>query len=248
MLAHALRQDRVYLFGHSNDELSELGWIHFGRYLHQRIAGRPTQYITKKQEFYGRDFAVSRDVLIPRPETEHLVEAALARVRPGDVVVDVGCGSGAIAVTIAVESRARILATDISWGALQVAGANARQLGARVEFVHADLLSCMAPQSTDVVVSNPPYVGLFEAEGMQREVLDYEPHLALFGGEQGTEVYARLVAQAREVLRSGGWLLLELGWKSLDAVSLMLRDGWRDVDTVADLAGIPRVIAARCTP
>src|SRR5688572_11016313 len=94
LLAHALRKDRVYLFGHSTDELTELAWIHFGRYLDQRMAGRPTQYITQKQEFYGRDFKVSPDVLIPRPETEHLVTATLERLRAGDCVVDVGCGSG----------------------------------------------------------------------------------------------------------------------------------------------------------
>jgi release factor glutamine methyltransferase len=248
LLAHALRKDRVYLFGHSTDELSELGWIHFGRYLHQRMAGRPTQYITKKQEFYGRDFTVSPDVLIPRPETEHLVAAAIERVRPGDCLVDVGCGSGAIAVTIALESRARVWALDISPAALRVASENARQLGARVDFVGGDLLSCLAPRSLDLVVSNPPYVGLHEADGMQREVRDFEPHLALFGGETGHEIYARLVAQAREVLRPGGWLLLELGWKSLDAVSSMMEDGWADRTEVEDLAGFPRVLAARRQP
>jgi release factor glutamine methyltransferase len=178
LLAHALRKDRVYLFGHSTDGLSELGWIHFGRYLHQRMAGRPTQYITKKQEFFGRDFAVSPDVLIPRAETEHLVSAALVRVRAGDRVVDVGCGSGAIAVSIALESRADVWAVDISLGALRVASGNAKKLGAMVQFAAGDLLACVAPASFDMVVSNPPYVGLQEADGMQREVRDFEPHIA----------------------------------------------------------------------
>ena len=248
MLAHALRKDRVYLFGHSTDELSELGWIHFGRYLHQRMAGRPTQYITKKQEFYGRDFAVSPDVLIPRAETEHVVSAALERLRGGDRVVDVGCGSGAIAVSIALESRTRVWAVDISLDALRVASANARKLGAEVHFAAADLLDCVAPASFDMVVSNPPYVGLHEAEGMQREVRDFEPHIALFGGETGNEIYARLVSQAREALHAGGWLLLELGWKSLEPVSAMFGTGWSDVQSIDDLAGIPRVLAARWTP
>lgn len=248
LLAHALQKDRVYLFGHSTDELSELGWIHFGRYLHQRIAGRPTQYITKKQEFYGRDFMVSPAVLIPRPETEHLVEAALARVRPGDCVVDVGCGSGAIAVTIALESRAAVLAIDISIEAIHVAAANARQHGAAVNFVCADLLSCIAPLSFDLLVSNPPYIGFAEAEGMQREVLEYEPHSALFAGDTGHEIYAALVVQAQEALRPGGWLLLELGWNSRQAVMALLDGGWSEVNIAADLAGIPRVLAARWTP
>lgn len=248
LLAHALRKDRVYLYGHSTDELTELAWIHYGRYLHQRRAGRPTQYITKTQEFYGRDFMVSPDVLIPRPETEHLVSAALERIRPGDRVVDVGCGSGAIGVTIALERGARVWATDVSIAALRVAAGNARNLGAHVQFCAADLLGCFPPAAFDIVASNPPYVAFHEADGLQKEVLDYEPHLALFGGETGNEIYDRLVAEARTVLRPGGWLILELGWKSLDAVTGMLGPGWSEVASVEDLAGIPRVLVARWTP
>ena len=238
----------MYLFCHSSDPLSELAWIHFGRYLHQRMAGRPTQYITKKQEFYGRDFAVTPDVLIPRPETEHLVAAALDRVRPRDRVVDVGCGSGALAVTIALESTARVCAIDISIQALRVSAANARRLGASVDFVAGDLLACIAPGSTDIVVSNPPYIALHEAKSLQREVRDFEPHLALFGGEDGNEIYRRLAVEARKALRPGGWLLLELGWKSADSVRSLLRDAWSDIETLEDLAAIPRVLVARWTP
>lgn len=247
-MAHALRQERVYLIGHSTDELTELAWIHYGRYLHQRIGGKPTQYITKKQEFYGRDFTVSPDVLIPRPETEHVVEAALARIDPNDRVVDIGSGSGAIAVTLALECRAEVWAVDISTAALSVALSNARRLGADVQFVGADVLTAFRPASFDVVVSNPPYVGLHEAEGMQREVRDFEPHIALFGGETGAEVYEKIIVQARDVLRPGGWLLFELGWRSLDPVRGMLTDGWSDIEAVGDLASIPRVLAARWTP
>ena len=247
-MAHALRQERVYLIGHSTDELTELAWIHYGRYLHQRIGGKPTQYITRKQEFYGRDFTVSPDVLIPRPETEHLVEAALAKLHPNDRVVDIGSGSGAIAVTLALECQAELWAVDISSSALSVALSNARRLGANVQFVGADLLTAFRPASFDVVVSNPPYVGLHEAEGMQREVRDFEPHIALFGGDTGAEVYEKIIVQSRDVLRPGGWLLFDLGWRSLDPVRGMLTDGWSDVEAVGDLAGIPRVIAARWTP
>jgi release factor glutamine methyltransferase len=248
LLAHALKKDRVYLFGHSTDELSELAWIHFGRYLHQRISGQPTQYITTKQEFYGRDFTVSPDVLIPRPETEHLVSAVLERLRPGDRIVDIGCGSGAIAVTVALESRAQTWATDLSTAALDVAARNARALGARVQFCAGDLLGCFGPASFEVIASNPPYIGLHEADGLQREVRDYEPHLALFAGETGDEIYHRLVTEARTVLRPGGWLALELGWKSLNPVAAMLSNGWSEVASVDDLAGIPRVLVARWTP
>jgi release factor glutamine methyltransferase len=245
LLAHALQRDRVYLFGHSTDELTELAWIHYGRYLHQRIGGKPTQYITKTQEFYGRDFKVSPDVLIPRPETEFLVSAALERLRPSDRVLDVGCGSGAISVTIALESRADVWASDISLAALRVAAGNAKSLGADVSFVAADVASAFAARSFDMIASNPPYVGLHEADGLQREVRDHEPHIALFGGESGHEMYARIIDQARDVLRPGGWLLFELGWKSLDPVMEMLAAGWSDVQAVDDLAGIPRVLAAR---
>ena len=248
LLAHALRQERVYLFGHSTDELTELAWIHYGRYLHQRIGGKPTQYITNKQEFYGRDFTVSPDVLIPRPETEHVIEAALAKIHPNDRVVDIGCGSGAIAVTLALECRAEVWAVDISPAALSVALSNARRLGADVQFVGADLLTAFRPASFDVIVSNPPYVGLHEAKGMQREVRDFEPHIALFGGETGAEVYEKIIVQSRDMLRPGGWLLFELGWRSLDPVRGMMKDGWSDIEAIGDLASIPRVIAARWTP
>ena len=246
LLAHALQRDRVYLFAHPNDELTEVAWIHFGRYLHQRLTGVPTQYITKKQEFYGRDFRVTPDVLIPRPETEHLVSAVLERVAPGATVVDVGTGSGAIAVTVALESRSRVYATDISEPALKVASLNARTLGASVDFVCCDLTEAIS--RVDVIVSNPPYVGLNEVEGLQREVREHEPHLALFAGQDGNILYRRLAADAERVLSRGGWLMLELGYRSLDAVRAMLDSRWTDVAAIDDLAGIPRVLVARWQP
>src|SRR5580658_11309600 len=135
-LAHALRRDRTYLFGHPEHELSELEWLHYGRYLHERMQGTPTQYITGRQEFYGRDFRVTPDVLIPRPETEHVIEAALRQ--PARSILDIGTGSGAIAVTLALETKARVMATDISMSALRVASENARGLGAEIRFVAGD--------------------------------------------------------------------------------------------------------------
>jgi release factor glutamine methyltransferase len=160
--------------------------------------------------------------------------------------VDIGCGSGAIAVTLALESRASVWASDISLAALRVAAGNAKSLGADVQFVAADLAGVFAARTFDMIVSNPPYIGLHEADSLQREVRDHEPHVALFGGESGHEMYARIVDQARHALHPGGWLLFELGWKSLEAVSAVLAEGWSDVKTVDDLAGIPRVLAARC--
>ena len=248
LLAHALKQERVYLYAHSDEELTEVGWIHYGRYLHERLKGKPTQYITGRQEFYGRDFRVSPEVLIPRPETEHLIQASLARIRPGDSVLDVGAGSGAIAITLALETGARVFASDISIAALRVAAANSQRLAARVSFFASDLTDAIRPRSIDVLVSNPPYVPQTDHHGLQREVRDYEPHVALFAGPSGLAIYERLLADAPRVLRPGAWLLIELGYNSLEPVRAMLPSRWTDITVDQDLAGLPRVLAARLTP
>ena len=248
LLAHALRQDRTWLYAHGNDELHRIGWIHYGRYLHERLKGKPTQYITGRQEFYGREFRVTPAVLIPRPETEHLIEAAVKRVRPGDSIVDVGTGSGAIAITAALETKARVLATDISGEALQVARANAKRLAALVDFIRCDLLSCLAPASMDAILSNPPYVPRTDEATLQREVRDWEPHVALFAGDTGMEMYARIIAEATRVLRPGGSIIFELGYTAAGPVTAMLDAQWENVELIPDLAGIPRVLVARFTP
>jgi release factor glutamine methyltransferase len=245
LLAHALNCERVYLYAHPEQELREVEWLHYGRYLHERLQGKPTQYITKRQEFYGREFRVTADVLIPRPETEHVVEVALAVSRDARRMVDVGTGSGALAVTLQLETGATAFATDISPAAASVAAANAARLGARVEFVVCDVLSGIAERSMDLIVSNPPYVPESSRQGLQREVRDWEPQVALFAGESGFELYERIVADAPRVLRPGGWLIMELGFGSLDHVSALLHE-WDDVRVDPDLAGIPRVIAGRC--
>ena len=243
LLCHALQREKSYLYSHPEAELAELAWLHYGRYLHERLKGKPTQYITHRQEFYGRMFRVTPDVLIPRPETEHVVEAAL-EFHAGRVL-DIGCGSGAIAISIQCESKAAVWACDISPKAVQVARENAERLGARVEFVAADLGSCFAPRSFDLIVSNPPYVSIHDARGMQREVRDWEPHVALFGGETGNEMYSRIVECARSLLVPGGHLVFELGYRSAEAVKAMLGRHWRDVELVPDLAGIDRVLVAQ---
>jgi release factor glutamine methyltransferase len=242
LLAHAVGRDRTWLFAHPEQELTGVQQLHYGRYLHERMGGKPTQYITRKQEFYGREFRVTPAVLIPRPETEHVVEAALRR--GARRVFDVGCGSGAIAITLQLESGAEVWGGDISEDALAVARENARRLDARVEFVACDVLECAADESMDMVVSNPPYVPLAEGPHMQREVREFEPRVALFAGESGLELYERIVAGAARVLRPGGWLVMELGFQSLEGVSKMM-GAWRDVEVIPDLAGIPRVIAGR---
>jgi len=248
LLAHAIHRERVYLYAHPEEELAEIGWIHYGRYLSERLDGKPTQYITKRQEFYGREFAVGPDVLIPRPETEHLVEAVIAKIRPADTVLDVGSGSGAIAITLALETRARVFASDVSSPALRVAAANARRLEAQVEFLGCDLASCFGPLSIDVLVSNPPYVPRTDRPSLQREVRDWEPEVALFAGPSGLEMYERIIEQARIVLRASGWLLFELGYNSLGPVRDMLGAGWEDIEVHSDLAGLPRVLEARHAP
>jgi release factor glutamine methyltransferase len=248
LLSHALKRERVYLYAHSDEELAEVAWIHYGRYLHERLNGKPTQYITGHQEFYGRDFRVTPDVLIPRPETEHLIQASLTRIRPGDIVLDVGAGSGAIAITLALETKAHVFATDISPAALSIAIANARNLSAPVSFFASDLIDAIAPQSVDVLVSNPPYVPKTDHPALQREVRDYEPHVALFAGPTGLEIYERLIADGPRALRPGGWLLIELGYNSLEPVRAMLQSGWSDITVEHDLAGLPRVLAARLLP
>ena len=244
LLGHAMRVERVYLFAHPEQELREVEWLHYGRYLHERMQGKPTQYITHRQEFYGREFRVTPEVLIPRPETEHVVEAAMAVARGARRLVDAGTGSGALAVTLQLEMGAEAWATDISIAALGVAAANASKLGARVRFAACDLLSAIGDGSMDLVVSNPPYVPLGQREGMQREVRDWEPAVALFAGESGFEIYDRLAAEAPRVLRPGGWLVMELGFGSLEHVTRLVQ-GWAEVRVEPDLAGIPRVIAAR---
>jgi release factor glutamine methyltransferase len=239
LLAHAVGRDRAWLYAHSDEELHEVWWIHYGRYLHQRMQGTPTQHITGHQEFYGREFRVTPDVLIPRPETEHLIDAAL-RV-PARSILDVGTGSGAIAVTLALEGTARVVASDISIAALQVATENARRLGAEVRFVGGDLASPFADASFDLAVSNPPYVP--RDEPLPREVREHEPGVALYGGADGLEIYRRLIPEAARVLEPGGRLIMELGHGLADAVQAMLA-GWDSVTLDSDLAGIPRVITA----
>ncbi len=240
LLCHAIHRERPYLFAYPERPLTELEWIHYGRYLHQRLQGKPTQYITGEQEFYGRAFRVTTDVLIPRPETEHVVEAALPLCRGR--VVDVGTGSGAIAITLALETGAQVFATDLSERALSIARGNAEELGTSVSLILCDLLSATESNSVNLVVSNPPYVR--EGGITQREVLEWEPRGALFAGVDGLDVYRRLIPEAGRVLLPGGSLVLELGFDSLAGVRALLGPGWRESTVIPDLAGIPRVLVS----
>jgi release factor glutamine methyltransferase len=257
LLMHALGRDRAWLYSHPEMAIDEGTAQKFRELVSQRASGVPTQYLTGKQEFWGLEFEVTPAVLIPRPETEHVIEVVLERLgaRPGREklrIADIGTGSGCIAVALAREwSGAEILATDISGAALEIARCNADRHGVseRIRFVECDLLGAAGEEELfDAIVSNPPYVARSEEAQLQREVREHEPREALFGGAAGTEVYARLVAEAAAHLRCGGLLVVEIGYGAASEIRSMFENAsWKDIRVRNDLAGIPRVISAeRC--
>jgi release factor glutamine methyltransferase len=249
LLMHTLECDRAHLYAHPERVLTPDEMNEYHSFVHERASGKPTQYITGHQEFWGMDFLVTEAVLIPRPETEHSVEAVLDLARADlsiKKIIDVGTGSGCIALAIAKELPDReIHASDISEVALAIARENAERLGLeRVQFQKTDLLRGAKPGSYDLIVSNPPYVGKNEPEKVQQIVRDWEPELAVFGGATGLEVYERLVPQAMDTLRAGGWLLMEIGYSIEQPIRELLRR-WSQVQIKPDLQGIPRVAIAK---
>ena len=263
LLLHATHRERTFLYAHPESELTSEEASNYQSLLDRRASGVPLQHLTGRQEFWGLTFEVTPDVLIPRPETEHLIEVALDRLalsdlragRPnrndgaGLLIADVGTGSGCIAIALAKElPLARIYAVDVSSAALRVATRNAEMLSVsgHIDFIESNLLERLSgPAIFDLIVSNPPYVGRREAASLAREVRDHEPEIALYGGEEGYEVYAELVAQSAAHLKPGGLVVLELGHDSLPAVQpLLAAPLWTSVSVTKDLAAIPRVIAA----
>lgn len=247
LLLAATGKDKVFFLTHPAVGLTPEEESTYKSWLARRGRHEPIQYITGKQEFYGLAFEITPDVLIPRPETEHLVEAVLERARGGAGIriVDVGTGSGAIAVALAhTLPQARITALDCSVPALAVARRNAERHGVtgRIRLVESNLLAAVAAEKFDIVASNPPYVA--ESEILEEQVQNYEPHAALFAGPAGLEIYRRLIPQAWRALGFGGWLLMEIGHGQQEDLEVLL-EGWEDVTFLNDLQGIPRVVRAR---
>ena len=245
LLTYLLGWDQAILLTHPERLLSPAESDRWESLLKRRLAYEPMQYITGSQEFFGLLFEVTPDVLIPRPETEHLVEAVLEHVGGEAVrILDVGTGSGAIAVVLAhARPRSHVTAVELSPAALEVARRNAERHGvlAQVTFLQSDLLAAVEGAEFDLVVSNPPYIA--EAEVLEPQVSNYEPHSALYAGPTGLEVYERLIPQARKVLKPRGRLLLEIGYGQQPAVEALL-GGWGSVKVIHDLQGIPRVVQA----
>jgi release factor glutamine methyltransferase len=253
LLMFTLNSDRAYPYAHPERELSSDEQTRYDAALAERARGVPAQYITGHQEFWGTDLIVSPAVLIPRPETEHVIETVLDLVGRAPTsasplrIVDIGTGSGCISLALAKElPQAAIHATDISPGALEVARANAarHRLEHRIQFRETDLLAGFENSSFDLIVSNPPYVGESEEDQVQFEVRKFEPRSAVFAGHTGTEVIARLIPQAHAALKPEGWLVMEISGAIAEKVKLLLAD-WKDVQIRSDLQAIPRVALAR---
>jgi len=239
LAAHILRVDRSWLFAHPEHEFNDLAGEHL---LVRRLNQEPLAYLTGKREFFGRRYRVSPAVLIPRHETEILVEETLQEASSGSKILDIGTGSGCIAITCKLENPAlEVWATDISGPAIEIARENAETLGAEIIFRLTDLFPTDSPATFDLIVSNPPYIG--EDEPLNAGVLDHEPHLALFAEEEGYAIYRRLAHQAPAYLVPEGKILLEVGYQQADkVVALFEESGWSHVRTVKDLAGIPRCV------
>jgi release factor glutamine methyltransferase len=258
LMAHAIGKDRSFILGHAEDAIEDEQLMQFYDFLERREQREPLQYITGSQEFFGLDFEVTANVLIPRPETELLVETALKLVTPRDVPVficDVGTGSGCIAISLLHELRetpgTRAVAIDISPPAVAIAKRNAARhsVDEQIDFLISDCFANCDSQdpkqsSFDLIVSNPPYVAESALEGLQREVRDFEPRLALAAGPDGLAVIRRLLLEAGEFLKTGGHFVFEIGFDQGVAVDRLIdRDCWKLLEIHEDLQGIPRIVA-----
>jgi release factor glutamine methyltransferase len=247
LLLHAARLTKIDLLTHPEQELSEAQMSAYRAAIARRMRHEPVQYITGTQEFYGRQFIVTPAVLIPRPETEHLVEAVLVLHPAPRGILDIGTGSGILAITLALElAKVTVTATDISSAALPIAQRNAAALGAtdRIHFVESDLFAAIPAERFDCIVSNPPYVP--STEVLEPQVRDYEPASALYAGDDGLAIYRRLLPAAATHLEPGGHLVVEIGHGQRDAIGeLLCASGFEGIRFIDDLQGIPRVAIAK---
>lgn len=252
LLAHVLGRDRTFLISHAEDEIDDSTNFRFLELVNRRASGEPQQYITGTQNFFGREFKVNSSVLIPRPETELLVEAALKIMGEGNAFVcDVGTGSGCIAITILCERlNCRAVALDISAAALLVANENAveHKVEDRVSFFESDCYASLPPDlpKFDLIVSNPPYVSAEAVTGLQREVRDHEPQVALTPGADSLSVIRKLLTQSPELLKQQGHLILEIGFDQAEKVTALIdKVVWSLIEILPDLQGIPRIVVLR---
>jgi len=275
LLLHHLGKTRAWLIAHLDDDFGGCAAIGYAGFITRRLHGEPIQYITGEAEFYGLPFRVTPDVLIPRPETEHLVEKALEilgapSIPPGGPIhaqshrawvgmherrqstpriLDIGTGSGAIAVSLAHHlPHALITATDLSESALSVARGNATRncVSDRIRFLQGDLLAPVAGEQFNIIASNPPYVAAADRDTLSDEVRDHEPALALFAGDDGLDIYRRLIPAAFAAIVPGGFLLLEIGFGQQNPIrDLLAAAGFRNIEFTPDLQGIPRVAIAQ---
>jgi release factor glutamine methyltransferase len=248
----APERNRAWLLAHAEDPVDCKPRADFLALVARRLTGEPIQYILGETEFFGLPFAVTPDVLIPRPETEHLVEKALELARQFGAsprIADIGAGSGAIAVTLAHElAAAQLTAIDLSPAALDVARKNAARNGVldRIHFFAGDLLAPVAEEKFEIIASNPPYVPSVDRPTLAVEVREFEPALALFAGEDGLDLYRRLIPVSFSALVSGGYLLLEIGFGQKEKIAALLaQTGFEKIEFLADLQQIPRVAVAR---
>ena len=250
LLRHVLGVGTAWLEAHRDDVLRRDAAEGFAALVERRACGEPVAYLLGFREFYGREFSVTPDVLIPRPETELLVEMARQKVCPGGTadILDLGTGSGCVAITLALElPAARVAAADISAAALAVAHANATLLGAAVDFVESDWFAAFAGRRFDCIVTNPPYVAAGDPHLDQGD-LRFEPPAALHCGADGLDAIRRIVGDAPRHLEPGGWLLLEHGYDQAAVLhELLAAAGFADIEQHRDLAGIVRVSGGRLT-
>jgi release factor glutamine methyltransferase len=251
LLAHILTRDRAWLLAHSDDPLSTENLETLRALTARRAAHEPLQHLTGQQEFYGLTLRVTPDTLIPRPETELLVEAVINAIPNKSApikILDVGTGTGAITLALAAHLlQAEIFACDVSEAALAVARENARRLDLdhRISFMISDLLAALAGEIFDIIVSNPPYVSLADASTLAPEVRDHEPHLALFAGADGLGIYRRLIPAAHAALVPNGLLALEIGFGQSASVRALLDEKlWHSIRILNDYAAIPRLVLA----